>query len=98
MKDINHVDPEHVQYLWKRYSAVSEEERAERRLQRLLHGQPRFAPQPKTDEKNLEEARKLLGITVKDKAKNSSSTKDDSHIVPKNDNGRVANSEDMAKC
>ena len=79
----------------KRYSAVSEEERAERRLQRLLHGPPRFAPQPKADEKNLEEARKLLGITVRDKHKNSSVTKDDSYIVSKNDNAKVVNSEDL---
>ena len=95
MKDINHVDPQFVQYLWKRYSSISEEERAERRYQRLLNGPTRFAPQPKCDEKNLEEARKLLGITVRDKHKNSSVTKDDSYIVPKNDNARVVNSEDL---
>ena len=69
VKDINHVDPQFVQYLWKRYSSISEEERAERRYQRLLNGPTRFAPQPKYDEKNLEEARKLLGITVRDKHK-----------------------------
>jgi hypothetical protein len=57
--------------------------------QRLLNGPTRFAPQPKCDEKNLEEARKLLGITVRDKHKNSSVTKDDSYIVSKNDNARV---------
>ena len=95
MKDINHVDPQFVQYLWKRYSSISEEERAERRYQRLLNGPTRFAPQPKCDERNLEEARKLLGITVKDKYKNSSLTKDDSHIVSQNDNAGVANLKDL---
>jgi hypothetical protein len=44
VRDINHVDPTFVQYLWKRYSSISEEERAERRLQRLLNGTARFAP------------------------------------------------------
>ena len=43
----------------------------------------------------MEEARKLLGITVKDKYKNSSLTKDDSHIVSQNDNAGVANLKDL---
>ena len=63
----------------------------------MLNGPTRFAPQPKCDEKNLEEARKLLGISVKDKVKNSSASKDDSHIVSKNDNTSVANTEELAK-
>ena len=67
VKDINHVDPTYVQYLWKRYSSITEEERAQRRLDRLINGPSRFAQQPKYDEKNLEEARRLLGITPKDK-------------------------------
>ena len=69
VKDINHVDSTYVQYLWKRYSSITEEERAQRRLDRLINGPPRFAPQPKVDEKNLEEARRLLGITPKNKNK-----------------------------
>ena len=67
VRDINHVDPTYVQYLWMRYSSITEEERAQRRLNRLINGPARFAQQPKYDEKNLEEARRLLGITPKDK-------------------------------